>query len=75
MTPAEIQHMLHEEIDKLSAAEQMRLLAAARQMHTETPKGTPWSEIKHLAGILPDEDAEEITKAIEEGCENIDDEW
>ena len=76
MTPAEIQHQLYEEIDRLSAAEQLRLLAAARQMRSETPKGTPWSAIQHLAGTLPDEDAKEIAQAIEEGCENIDsDEW
>jgi hypothetical protein len=72
MTHAEIQHQLYEEIDKLSAAEQLRLLATARELRSVTPKGTPWSEIKHLAGTLPDEDAREIMAAIEEGCENID---
>jgi hypothetical protein len=76
MTQTEIQHQLYEEIDRLSAAEQMRLLAAARGMRSVTPKGTPWAEIKHLAGTLPDEDAQAIMLAIEEGCENIDlDEW
>lgn len=72
MTPAEIQHELDEEIDKLSAAEKLRLLANAREMRSELPKGTKWSEIAHLAGTLPDEDAQEIIAAIEEGCETID---
>ena len=72
MSQAEIQHQLYEEIDKLSAAEQMRLLATARELRSESPKGTPWSQIKHLAGTLPDEDAQEIMAAIDEGCENID---
>jgi hypothetical protein len=76
MTQSEIQHQLYEEIDKLSAAEQLRLLAAAREIKSEVPKGTPWSAIQHLAGTLPDADANEIMAAIEEGCENIDlDEW
>lgn len=76
MTPAEIQHKLYEEIDRLSVAEQLRLLAAAREMHSTSPKGTPWSAIQHLAGTLPDDDAKEIAHAIVEGCENIDrDEW
>ncbi|MDP4198411.1 MAG: hypothetical protein Q8922_04160 [Bacteroidota bacterium] len=76
MSQSEIQHQLYEEIDKLSAAEQLRLLASARAMRSETPKGTPWSEIQHLTGTLPDEDAKEIISAIEAGCENIDlDEW
>ncbi len=72
MTQAEIQHHLYEEIDMLSAAEQMRLLVLARDLRSATPKGTPWSEIKHLAGTLPAEDAQEIMTAIEEGCEHID---
>jgi hypothetical protein len=76
MTQAEIQHDLYEEIDKLNAAEQLRLLAVARDIRSEAPKGTPWSEIKHLVGTLPDADAREIMAAIDEGCENIDtNEW
>ena len=72
MTPAEVQQQLYEEIDKLSAAEQLRLLAAARGFKSDTPKGTKWSEIEHLVEKFPDEDAKEIMAAIEEGCENID---
>jgi hypothetical protein len=72
MTQTEIQHQLYDEIDKLSATEQLRLLAAAREMKSVRLEGTPWSKIKHLAGTMPDEDAEEIIAAIEEGCETID---
>lgn len=39
-------------------------------------RGTPGAEIVQLAGILPDEDAEQMLRAIEEGCERIDpNEW
>jgi len=72
MTHAEIQHQLYEEIDKLSSAEQIRLIAAAREIRRELPKGMPWEEMKRFVGTLPDEDAAEIIAAIEEGCENID---
>lgn len=76
MTDAEIQHELYEAIDQLSAAERMRLLAAAREIRSESPEGTPWATIQHLVGTLPDEDAREIMAAIDEGCEQIDvDEW
>ena len=71
MTPAEVQHQLYEEIDKLSAAEQLRLLAAARGMKSDRPRGTKWSEIEHLVETIPDEDAKQMMEAIEEGCENI----
>ncbi|HET6400117.1 MAG TPA: hypothetical protein VFH95_01850 [Candidatus Kapabacteria bacterium] len=73
MTPAEIQHELYEEIGRLAPEQQQRLLELAHELKRKSalPKGTPWSEIKHLAGTLPDEDAAEIIAAIEEGCEDI----
>jgi hypothetical protein len=74
MAPFDLRHQLEEEIDHLAPEQQQRLLEVARSMiqKKELPQGTPWSELKHLAGILPDEDAAEIMAAIEEGCENID---
>ena len=76
MTQAEIQHQLYEEIDKLSSAEQLRLIAAAREIRSELPKGMPWEGMKRYIGVLPDDAAAEIIAAIEEDCENIyPDEW
>ena len=40
------------------------------------PRGVPGKKLIELAGTLSNEDAEELTRIIEEGCERIDDnEW
>ena len=40
------------------------------------PPGTPMSELLKLQGSISHQDAEEMKRAIEEGCEQIDyDDW
>ena len=36
------------------------------------PAGTPMSELLKFRGMISNEDAEEMKRAIEEGCEQID---
>ncbi len=43
-------------------------------MYHEKPRGVPGKKLLRFAGTMSHEDAETITKAIEEGCENIDEE-
>jgi len=62
---------------KLSAAShQRRRLArdrwgSARPHRSRLPRGTPGDEVAALAGSISDADAEEMLRAIEEGCEQI----
>ncbi|CEO88677.1 MAG TPA: hypothetical protein GX520_03215 [Syntrophaceticus sp.] len=41
-----------------------------------TPEGTPGCELLRFSGIITEEDAQAMSQAIEEGCEQVDtDEW
>ncbi|MCS6923760.1 MAG: hypothetical protein NZM10_05220 [Fimbriimonadales bacterium] len=37
----------------------------------ELPPGTPGEQLLDLVGVLPEEDAEQMMRAIEEGCERV----
>ncbi|MCS6919338.1 MAG: hypothetical protein NZM28_06175 [Fimbriimonadales bacterium] len=37
----------------------------------ELPRGTRGDQLLDLVGILPEEDAEQMLRAIEEGCERV----
>jgi 2-polyprenyl-3-methyl-5-hydroxy-6-metoxy-1,4-benzoquinol methylase len=47
----------------------LRVLEFARALAQSTPRGVPGRELRHLAGTISPEDAEQMRKAIEEGCE------
>ena len=41
-----------------------------------TPEGTPGCELLRFSGIITEEDAQAMSQAIEEGCEQVNtDEW
>ena len=70
-----IQSELLSYLGQLSADEQARVVDFARTL-VKSPKptkvGTPGRDLLRFAGTIPQEDLEEIKKAIEEGCEQID---
>jgi hypothetical protein len=43
-----------------------------RSKRTKLPPGTPMSELLKFRGMISNEDAEEMKRIIEEGCERID---
>ena len=75
MIDTEVQTQLIAQLDKLPLPKQQRVLEYARSLG-EPIKGTPGKGLLELCGIMPREDAEEIMRAIEEDCEQIDlDAW
>lgn len=71
--------MIHNEllsyVGQLGSDDQARVLDFARAL-AESPKpkriGVPGKELLRFAGTIPHEDLEEMKRAIEEGCEQID---
>jgi hypothetical protein len=65
-----------EQLAELTPEQQRQVLAFARSLARPTWVGTPGYALLPLAGTIPIEDLEEMARAIEEGCEQIDlDEW
>jgi hypothetical protein len=60
----------------LTPAEQERVPGNIRETRGEPLRGEPGRNLLRFAGIWTEEEAEEISRAIEEGCETIDlDSW
>ena len=60
------------ELEFLSPEQQRRVLAFVKGMTPFAPRGTPGSEAASFAGTMSAEDAAAIAQAIEEGCEQVD---
>jgi hypothetical protein len=75
MVDTEVQTRLIEQLERLPLSKQQRVLDYARSL-AEPLRGTPGEDFLELCGTLSRESAEEMTRAIEEGCEQIDlDDW
>ena len=76
MVSSELKDEILKNLDRLPPAMQHRVLEFARALVLSEPQGTPAEELLACVGILSEEDADEIAKAIEEGCEQVDpSEW
>ncbi len=76
MTVPSLSDELIARFERLKPGDQQRLVDFAEALDVSTPRGVPGKDLLRFAGILPDEDAEEMMKIIEEGCERVDyDEW
>ena len=67
-------NVLHE-LEKLSGRDQQRALELVRGLSERTsrrPKGTPIQTLLDMAGTLDDQSADEMRRAIEDACEQID---
>lgn len=64
-----------EQINRLTEDQQRRVLEFARQL--ELPEGIPGKALIAWAqhNRIPPEDLVTMQRAIEEGCERIDDDW
>jgi hypothetical protein len=61
-----------EQISKLDPEQQRKVLDFARALELITPHGVPGKQILHFAGAIKLDDLDLMSKAIEEGCENVD---
>lgn len=66
-----------ERLEKLTLGQQRQVLDFALELSGESPKGISGKELlEFAAGLFPPEDIEEIKRAIEEDCGQIDEsEW
>lgn len=51
---------------------QWRVLEFTRALTLSTPRGVPGQQLLRFAGGLSPEDAQALRRAIEEGCEQVD---
>lgn len=73
MASPTIKQKLARELDNMPPALQQRVLDYARSLTApgNTPLGVPGNHLLKFAGVLSKEDADAITKAIEEMCEQV----
>ncbi len=72
MVTSNLQAELTAELDRLSEAQQRKVLAFARRISNPTPPGVPLRSLLKFAGSLTPEEAAEMKKVIEEECGKID---
>ena len=61
-----------ERLDKLTPWQQKQILNSVLSFLGEPIRGTPSKELLKFVGLFPPEDIEEIKRAIEEDCGQID---
>ncbi|MBS0208990.1 MAG: hypothetical protein JSS27_08565 [Planctomycetes bacterium] len=73
-----IQEQILASLSQLTSPQQQRVADYAKSLGKTSAgslRRTPGSELLDFFDVISDEDAAEMTKAIEEGCERIDNEW
>ena len=56
----------------LTPAQKRQVLAYARSLSGKPRRGVPGRALLHLAGSIPEDDIERMSKAIEEAFERVD---
>ena len=73
--PTTIQEIV-QRLDKLTPIQQKQILNSVLSFLGEPIRGTPGKELLKFVGLFPPEDLEEIKRAIEADCGQIDEsEW
>jgi hypothetical protein len=72
MSATPIKQEIVEELDKLTPELQLQVLTFVRKLRLSSAEGVPGKELLRFAGILTPEEAELMERAIEEGCERVD---
>jgi len=63
-------------LGRLPVEKQQRVLEYARTLAGPLPVGTKGNDLLRFAGSIDEADLDEISRAIESGCEKVDeDEW
>jgi len=60
-----------EGVQRMSLQDQLRVRAYIQALVNMRPRGTPGTALLRLAGTLGDEDAREMSEAIQTGCEQV----
>ena len=67
---------LLDQISGMPPEQQRQVLAFARRLAGQGPKGVPGAVYRRFAGSIAPDDLARMEAAIEEGCERVDgDEW
>ncbi len=73
--PAIQEKILHH-LGQLAIEKQQQVLAFVESLGQQPLKGVPGNAYLRFGGLIDSEDAASIKKAVEEGCEQVDeDEW
>ena len=76
MVDAQIQRQLITELERLPVEKQRQVLAFAHGLATTGLQGRPGSDLMPFFGILSPEEAQQMSDAIESGCEQVNpDDW
>ena len=62
---------MFKQLESLPADMQRRVVEFVHALALSQPKGIPGSDLLRFAGTLTPEDAAEMKRAIEEGCERV----
>lgn len=65
-----IKDQIIEQVDRLDEAQRERLLEFARRIAASA--GTPGRDLLRFAGTIDSADLEAISRAIQQGCEQVD---
>jgi hypothetical protein len=63
---------LERHMDGLPPEEQRRVLDFARALASARPRGVPGKQLLKFSGGIPVDDLEAMSRAIEDGCEQVD---
>lgn len=72
MIAPSLEREILDQIGQLGETEQKRVLEFARLLSKGAVRGVPGASLLKWVGAIPSKDLNEMSKAIEEGCERID---
>lgn len=76
MATASIKNEIITHVDRLPSSLQRQVLEFTRSLDRKRLKGVQGKSLLSFAGTIPLQDLEVMTRAIEEGCEQVDEnEW
>ena len=71
---ADLKHKVMEQLDRLDAPDQRKVLDFSRALAARRQSTGPGGAYLAFAGLIPKQDLAEMERAIEEGCEKVDEE-
>lgn len=70
-----IEKGLLDQLEKLPDELKERVLEFARALAQSSPRGVAGAQLLRLAGTIPGQELALMSRAIDEGCEQVGDEW
>jgi hypothetical protein len=72
MVAPSFQREILEQLEQLAEVQQKQVLEFAQSLASSKPLGEPGANLLRWAGLIPPDDLREMERAIEEGCEQVD---